>query len=48
MKKSILTLGKTLNKTQQKTINGGTPPCSYAICQMWEHLILRPACYCEV
>ena len=27
MKNSILNLGKTLNKTQQKTINGGAHPC---------------------
>ncbi|CAL2106929.1 conserved hypothetical protein [Tenacibaculum sp. 190524A02b] len=28
MKKSILKLGKTLNKTEQKTINGGNVTCS--------------------
>ncbi|MDY0780819.1 hypothetical protein [Tenacibaculum sp. IB213877] len=26
MKKSILNLGKTLNKDEQKLINGGVPP----------------------
>ncbi|MGG6231627.1 hypothetical protein [Tenacibaculum sp. SDUM215027] len=27
MKKSILNLGKVLNKADQKEINGGLPPC---------------------
>ena len=27
MKKSILNLGKTLNKAEQKSINGGVSPC---------------------
>lgn len=27
MKKSILNLGKSLNKAEQKTITGGTIPC---------------------
>jgi len=30
MKKSILTIGKTLNKTEQRSINGGNP--TPAIC----------------
>ncbi|WP_299674803.1 hypothetical protein [uncultured Tenacibaculum sp.] len=32
MKKSILNLGKTLSKNQQKTINGGNTCASYPIC----------------
>ncbi|TDQ23967.1 hypothetical protein [Tenacibaculum caenipelagi] len=30
MKKSILTLGKVLNKIEQKTINGGGHPACYS------------------
>ncbi|WP_157730055.1 hypothetical protein [Tenacibaculum jejuense] len=47
MKKVISTLGKSLNKSEQKTIQGGTTKCSHAICRMWEHLILKPACSCD-
>ena len=37
MKKSILNIGKVLNKNEQKQVNGGTGNCggyaSYAICE---------------
>lgn len=32
MKKSILNLGKALNKAEQKIINGGGPSCPGPIC----------------
>ncbi|TCI91833.1 hypothetical protein [Tenacibaculum sp. M341] len=32
MKKTILNLGKSLNKTEQRSINGGNTCASYPIC----------------
>ncbi|CAM1350235.1 hypothetical protein TCRASSO_60327 [Tenacibaculum crassostreae] len=46
MKKSILNLGKALNKVELKDISGGDPLCSASICAMWNTLVLKPACIC--
>jgi hypothetical protein len=46
MKKSIETLGKTLNREQQKQINGGYQ-CDWWTCVNWDYLIFEPACTCD-
>ncbi|WP_217701381.1 hypothetical protein [Tenacibaculum aiptasiae] len=46
MKNSILNLGKVLNKTEQKNVNGGAPLCSQDICDIWDSLIFKPFCVC--
>jgi len=38
---------KTLNRIEQKSINGGDPPCSYHVCQNWHNLIFQPDCHCD-
>jgi len=48
MKKSILNLGKTLNKKEQKKINGGTYYlCSIGYCYVNNRIIrVKPDSYC--
>jgi hypothetical protein len=46
MKKSILNLGKVLNKIEQTQVSGGQPLCSQDICALWHTLPLKPACTC--
>lgn len=49
MKKSILSLGISLDKTEQKNINGGFGLCTYEICeeQRKGHLFFDPGCDCH-
>ncbi|WP_408028102.1 hypothetical protein [Tenacibaculum litoreum] len=46
MKKQILNLGKNLNKTEQKTINGGNPICpeGYALELLCQSQPENPCC----
>lgn len=46
MIKSVANLGKTLNRDEQKQINGGYQ-CDWWTCQHWDLLILKPACSCD-
>ncbi len=47
MLKNISSLGKSLDKTELKSINRGNGQCDYWTCVHWEILIFKPACYCD-